>query len=149
MGEDVIAIATDTTLHTSNNVATGIEGLFPDLRVLRVPPEVVPRRRWIDPVKGNGSLGVWTAYVGFMSMPRGSDQKKPVGIVAEGGPADRAGIGVGDLVERNGYLNDALNQGAVGTSVSLKVHQSDSDVSVFDLKTEDLSEQTFQEFALI
>ena len=67
--------ATDTTLHTSSEIASSIGGMFPGLHVETVPPEVLPRRLWVKPVKGNGSLGVWTAYVGFMSMPRGSDQK--------------------------------------------------------------------------
>ncbi|NNE69979.1 MAG: GAF domain-containing protein [Rhodothermales bacterium] len=81
----------ETVLHTSRDMAPAFPADSLGIRLQVVPDEVVPSRPW------SSGLGFRIAQGAWYGLPR---ERSPVVIwaVKPGGPADRAGLKVGDLL---------------------------------------------------
>jgi ligand-binding sensor domain-containing protein/signal transduction histidine kinase len=124
-------------LYTSRQMAEALRTIAPEVPVSLVPDALVPTHPWdsrlVDvgaPTDGSG-VGLRVAEGGWLGVLRGQ-APGIVWAVAEGGPAQRAGLVVGDLVHGiagHGQISQTELRGQNGTLVELEV-SSGRDASV-------------------
>ncbi len=104
-------------LYTTEEVAAALRMHAPWLQLSIVPEEAVPTRSWVEGI-GAEVLPRW-----YFSSQKGP---KTVYVLAPGGPAEAAGLRVGDRITAVGgqstVTQDQLN-GPAGTSVRLTVQR--------------------------
>ena len=106
------------TLYTTREMSVAVRSQAPYVELSLVPDEVTPRHLW-----GPG-VGMKLAKGGYIGVPRGSTAMVVWGLTP-GGPAELAGLRVGDHVQTVEGLIPSLPHltlsGSEGTSVSMEV----------------------------
>lgn len=101
----------NVTLYTTQDIADGLQAFLSDVSLVIVPDSVVPARPWGE------SIGAWVSR----QVPSG---QAPVVVltVAPNGPADRAGLKVGDQILNIRSYEELL--GPSGSQVDLQIKRA-------------------------
>lgn len=106
------------TLFTTDEMSVAVRSQAPYVELSLIPDEVTPRHSW-----GPG-IGMKLLKGGYIGVPRGRAPMVVWGL-SPGGPAELAGLRVGDYVPTVEGLNPSLPHltlsGSEGTSVSMEV----------------------------
>ncbi len=118
------------TLYTTADMAEALRDIAPWIRVFTVPNEAAPVRPWTvsmgstDP--SPGSIGAQIVESGWTGLvPRGI--VLPIWTLATGGPAEKAGLQVGDLIVAINRIPNASGEslgGSVGEPIGLTVRRT-------------------------